>query len=197
MLARVVSPARTSRTLVSARVLMTLIAVLVSAACALPQHIAERQALKSQVESWEAQSRANGEQNMGAASIYAGAAGMQPMTTVPFAEAPREGRPTGWYCFEYRARDGERSSSSSCAPGLAACRAAAEERAREPAGSTNNPVWYDVGTCAPQSPVTCSYLWNSAGTGQFACYKAAQDCVLLAYSMPGGANKQTECGEIR
>lgn len=192
-----VAPTPSSRSSGSARVVTTLFLLLAATACALPQHIAERQALKSQVESWDAQSRANAEKNGASATLYAGAAGMQPMTTVPFAEAPSEGRASEWYCFEYRSRNGEPKTSSACEPSLDACRRAAAERAKYPSGSTHDPVSYDVGSCARQSPVTCSYLWNAAGSGQYMCYRAAQDCMLLAYSMPGGANKQTECGELR
>jgi hypothetical protein len=168
-----------------------------AAGCGLSQHVAERQALNQQTEQWAAQSKANGERYKGSATLYAGAVGMQPITTVPFSEAPAAAKGREWHCFEYRSRGRDPQTSSACATTLEGCRQAAAQRAERSSGSSREPVFYDVGTCAKQTPVTCTYLWFTADSGELMCHRAAADCKPLAYTMPGGAIKQSACGEVR
>lgn len=184
--------------------LRTLLAVVSGAhtlaACALPEHIAERKALQDNVAKWtaESQARAAAAASAGApTSLYAGAAGMTPMPTVPFSEAPAPKGGPGWYCYEIRTERGRAvTSSSACARTLEECRTSAARRSKHPGGSVHDPASVVVGTCNKQDTATCMYLWDESGGGH-TCFAASRDCVPFPYTSPGAATKQSECGEVR
>ncbi len=122
----------------------------------------------------------------GASTGYASPmmAGMKAIDTVPAEQAPKPGGGPGWYCFEYRAGGATRSV---CGRSRKDCRAAA---ARHADGST-------VPSCSAEKTASCTHLWFDGAQGEDHCAITEADCKaeLLTYTQPGGAVRQSACGE--
>lgn len=125
---------------------------------------------------------------------------MRPIETVPASEAPPPPSPATWYCFEVRQTryrpgqsTGDTTHASSCMTTKAECRAATEATPREEARAGDR-VENTVSTCAAQRTAACTHRWFEAAHEE-ACAASMDDCqrAMLAYTMPGGAARQSEC----
>src|SRR5262249_5839685 len=116
------------------------------------------------------------------------------VAVVPATDAPKPvgEAGAGWRCCEYRSSRGE--ASTHCFRTLHDRRRSAAAQERTTGGSTRDPVFYNVGMCAPQPKAYCTYLWSSFGSGgEHGCYAALSDCKRLEGGFMGGVDKMSAC----